>query len=71
MNRLKLRGRIIERFGTLGAFSEATGISRVTISSVLSGKSTPRPHRLRMWCEILDIDRDDIGAFFYPETLEN
>lgn len=71
MDRLKLRGRIIERFGTLGRFSEAAGVSRVTISSVLGGKSIPRLNTMKKWCELLGIERDEIGPFFYPETLEN
>lgn len=34
----KLRGRIIEKFGSIKAFAEAYGISPVTMSNKLNGK---------------------------------
>ena len=71
MERRKLRGRIIEKYGTIGAFCDAVGFSRVTASKVLYGKTTPTPKHLMEWCRLLGIEREDIGIFFYPEGLEN
>lgn len=34
----KLRGRIIEKFGTIGAFADAYGLTKVTMSYKLNGK---------------------------------
>lgn len=71
MKRLKLRGRIIEKFGTIGAFCERIGIQRGTASSVLNGKTTPTSRMIPLWCSLLDINTEDMGKFFYPESLEN
>ncbi len=35
---LKLRGRIIEKYGTIGAFADEVGISRTQMSKKLQGK---------------------------------
>lgn len=67
MQRLKLRGRIIERFGTIGAFTSNLGISATTASNVLSGKTTPTSKQLPKWCEALDIDPAETGIFFALE----
>lgn len=64
MERLKLRGRIIERFGTIGAFVEALGITANTATNVLSGKTTPTSRMLPRWCDALDIDPAEVGIFF-------
>ena len=64
MKRLKLRGRIIERYGTIGAFADAIGISRCTATNVLKGKTTPTQKSIPKWCNALDIDLRDVGIFF-------
>lgn len=71
MKRLKLRGRIIERYGTLTRFAEATGVTNQTITAVLNGTRTPAGMAMIGWLASLGIDREEANAFFYPETLEN
>ena len=70
MERLKLRARIIEKYGTIGAFCKAMAINPGTASNVLSGKTTPTSKKLPKWCMALEIPQEDMGKFFYPETLE-
>ena len=52
----KLRGRIIEKFGSIKAFAEAYGLSKVTMSNKLNGK--------------VSISLDDIVKMSAPELLD-
>lgn len=52
----KLRGRIIEKFGSIKAFAEAYGISPVTMSYKLNGK--------------IAVSMDDIVKMSAPELLD-
>lgn len=52
----KLRGRIIEKFGSIKAFAEAYGLSTVTMSKKLNGK--------------VAISLDDIVKMSAPEFLD-
>lgn len=71
MDRLKLRGRIIEKYGTIGAFCQEIGVSPNTATNVLGGKTTPTSKKMPKWCAALNIAPDEIGDFFYRETWEN
>ena len=71
MERRKLRGRIIEKFGTIGAFCKTVRIHPTTATNVLDGRTMPTKKNLPKWCEALDIATEEIGKFFYPETWEN
>lgn len=52
----KLRGRIIERFGSIKSFAKAYGLSHVTMSNKLNGK--------------IAISMDDIVKMSRPELLD-
>ena len=71
MERLKLRARIVEKYGTIGAFCNTLGIATSTATRVLSGKTAPTSKKILKWCAALEIAPEDMGRFFYPETLEN
>lgn len=64
MERLKLRGKIIEKYGTIGAFCRAIGINPGTAWNVLSGRTTPTRKKIPVWCEALEIEPDEAGIFF-------
>lgn len=68
MNRLKLRGRIVEKFGTLTRFAKETGISATYVCSVLNGKATPKTMSLIGWCTVLDIPENEVPIFFGDEV---
>lgn len=70
MERLKLRARIIEKYGTLGRFCQKTGISPHTVTNVLSGRSTPNALARLGWCHILDIADEDADIFFTREVAQ-
>lgn len=70
MERLKLRARIVEKYGTIGAFCDKLGIAKSTATRVLSGKTAPTSKGITKWCAALEISTEESGKFFYPETLE-
>jgi len=65
----KLKGRIIEMYGTQGAFAKAIGRTDTYVSLVLKGRVLPRTDEVDRWCTALEIDTEDIGAFFYTPKL--
>lgn len=64
MERQKLRARIIEKYGTLGRFCRATGITATTVTNILKGRHTPNPLAIIGWCHILDIPDEEASIFF-------
>lgn len=61
----KLRGRIIEKYGTISSFSKVVGISRVSIYLKLSGKVGFTTAQVENWSRLLGIATKDIGLFFF------
>lgn len=64
----KLRGRIVEVFGTVGAFAEAAGSSRVYVSMYLNHKTVLNQETIIKWANLLGIAEEEIPAYFF--TLE-
>lgn len=64
MKRLKLRGRIVEKYGTIGKFCKEVGISQTTASNVLNGRTTPTWNGIVKWCYALGISPEESGIFF-------
>ena len=61
----KLRGRIVEKFGTYNAFFKQLDITNVQASRKLNGKADLSRDDIVQWCGLLDIDLKDVGQFFY------
>lgn len=61
----KLRGRIVEKYGTLNAFFEKLKITNVQASKKINGKAGFSQEDIVEWCDLLDIDLIDVGPFFY------
>ena len=70
---MRLRGRIIERFGTYVAFASAAGIEKNCLSAKLSGKTKISMPEAARWSQLLGIEDVDFVAFFYDRssTLEH
>lgn len=64
MKRLKLRGKIIEKYGTIGKFCKEVGITPSTASNVLNGRTTPTWNSIVKWCYALGISPEESGIFF-------
>jgi len=67
----KLRGRIIEKFGTLGAFSAEAGCSSSFLSQYMNGKTTLDQTIIDKWVDLLDIQSDDIQAYFFTKRVRD
>lgn len=61
----RLRGRIVEKYGSYRNFAETWGKSLVTVSKKLNQKTGFSQSDIIEWSSLLDIDLDDIGSFFY------
>ena len=70
-NRSKLRGRIVEKFGTQGEFAKAIGGVQATISQLLNSENNPNSETIYKWAQALDIGTEEIGEYFFtPEIKE-
>lgn len=69
--RSKLKGRIIERYGTYGNFAAAIGQSSANINRVTQGRGMPKAEDLPVWCEKLGIDSGELFVFFADKVPEN
>lgn len=65
----KLRGRIVEKYGTYAAFFKNLNISEVQASNKLNGKAEFSRMDIVQWCGLLDIELKDVGLFFYVLTV--
>lgn len=61
----KLRGRIIEICGSQGEFARRVGQSEQIITAKLAGRSSFTQKNIMAWSEVLDIDQNDIGSYFF------
>ena len=61
----KLRGRIIERFGTLSLFAESIGVSMTSLSAKLNRRTGFTQKEITYWCSLLGICTKDIGTYFF------
>ncbi len=63
----KLRGRIVEKLGTLTKFAEELGISCNSLNQKLSSKVYFKQSEISTSCEILDIPETEIKVYFFSE----
>lgn len=61
----KLRGRIVEKYGSISAFSKAAGISMTAMSKKLNCKIGLSQSDIREWSVLLDIDASEYGDFYF------
>ena len=63
----KLRGRIVEKYGTIEKFSDAIGKTRQAVSNYLNGKVNLSQETIIQWSEMLEISESDIPAYFFTQ----
>ena len=61
----KLKGRIVERYGTQGNLAKKIAISKHSMSKKLTGKTEFSQSDIEQWAELLEIERKDYGEFFF------
>lgn len=61
----KLRGRIVEIYGTQEKFREKLGISSTALSNKMTGKTGFSQADILKWSVLLDIELKDVGVYFF------
>ena len=61
----KLKGRIVEKYGTMEAFGKQLNISKTQLSKKMNGKAGFSQADIVKWSGLLDIELSDVGSFFY------
>lgn len=65
----KLRGRIIEKYGSQLEFSKALGVSNVSVSYKLNCHTGFSREDIENWSNILDIPAVDYGSFYFAKKV--
>lgn len=63
----KLRGRIVEIYGTQDKFAEKLGVTPATVSQKLKIKRELTRREISTWAELLNIPPEEIYLYFFSE----
>lgn len=66
----KLKGKIVEVYGTLGNFSKTMGWSEHTNSLKINGKIEWKQREILKACSLLDIPIDEISDYFFKVKVQ-
>lgn len=61
-----LRGRMIEKYGSVKAFVRETKSTYQNVINKLNGKTKINTEEVQEWAEVLDIESEEVGRFFMP-----
>lgn len=61
----KLRGKIIEKYGTQEKFAKAVGISENSLSKKMHCKTGISQSDICLWGKLLDIPVSEYGEYFF------
>lgn len=67
----KLRGRIVEKYGSIEAFSKNFKMSNVSISKKLNNKISISREDIITWSELLEIPPEQYGAFYFVKKFND
>lgn len=65
----KLRGKIVEIFGSNGAFAKVFPMSERTLSKKMTGKVGWSQKQMKRACELLGIEEQDLPAYFFKQKV--
>lgn len=65
----KLRGRIVEKYGSLSAFAEAVDSSLQTVSLKINGKTDFSRQDIIIWGDKLDIEPSFYDEYFFTHKV--
>ena len=72
MSYAKLRGRIVEKYGSQSAFAAAMGWREALLSAKLNNKSEWYFAEVMKACELLEIPQSEAHLYFFcPNSFEN
>ena len=61
----KLRGRIVEKYGSISAFAKHLDISLSQVSKKMNGAAGFSQEDIVEWAELLEIDLAEVGTYFF------
>lgn len=61
----KLRGRIIEMYGTQSRFAEELGISQNSVSKKMNCQTEFSQDDIIQWSILLNVKKDEYGEYFF------
>lgn len=61
----KLRGRIVEIFGSQGKFAEELKVTENTVSRKLNGSVGFSQDDIILWSKMLKIEKEELGVYFF------
>lgn len=67
----KIKGRIIEIFGSYREFAKAAGISYGCLCYKFSGQRKINCADISKWTELLDIKQEEIGSYFFEKKVKS
>lgn len=70
MDYSKLRGKIIEKYGSQMSFAKAMGVSERTLSLKMSGKRDWKQHEMRLAINLLGLSEQDIIDYFFKLKVQ-
>nr|WP_207746298.1 DUF739 family protein [Enterocloster bolteae] len=65
----KLRGRIVEKYGTQRRFAMENQLSDRSMSLKLNNDIRLSQEEIMKWCELLDIDTQEIPVYFFAQKV--
>ena len=65
----KLRGRIIEKFGSQGRFALEVKRSQAFVSEVLNGKAYLEQRDIDLWANLLDVSGMELNDYFFTHKV--
>ncbi len=69
-NYSKLKGKIVEKFGTQAAFAKALGVSQRTLSLKMQSKIYFRQDEINKAMHLLGIPLDDAREYFFTPKVQ-
>ena len=61
----KLKGRIVEKYGSQEKFAKQIGMSKVSVSKKLNGITGFSQSDIEVWAHKLEITRDKYSEYFF------
>lgn len=65
----KLKGRIVEKYGSQGNFAKEIPVSENQLSVYLTGKKRITTRLIDKMVVLLDIPEQDIGSYFFTQKV--
>lgn len=66
---MKLKGRIIQMYGSQGRFAKRLGKTEQTVTAKLNSRTQFSQDDIIAWCNALDIEAPSIGEYFFEYKL--